>query len=895
MKKIASFFVFILACLILLLGITPLFFVGRVTEIVETQCDQNLEASVDFSDLSLNLFRHFPQLTVTLTGLQVTGVDTFRQDTLVRAEKIRLVVNLASILTEEGVTIKQIDLVKPAVNGIVLKDGRANWNITKADTSQQTEGDTSAVSIALKKITIEDAHIVYDDRQSGMVAVIDRWTGTLKGNLSSKRTRIETSSLINAVSFQYGGINYVEKLNLDADVAVEADFEQSRYELSTNRILLNEIPLSFNGYVQLPDTSTIRMDVALDAKEVTFKQLLSLVPALYKNKFKSLRASGDLKLSASIKGDWTGDDYPAFNLGVSVKQGTINYPGLPASITDVFVDARLNHTPGSLDKTTFSVNRFHLSMAGQPIDATLHLATPLSDPAVEASLKGTLNLASVKTVYPLEEGQDLKGTLHADIQVAGRLSSVEKKRYNEIKASGGASAKAIQYKQAEGNPIQIDNAALALTPAAVKLESFNLKWGRNDLSASGLLENYLLWLMDKGVLAGQLEIASSYLNLNDLMADVSKQSDTPDAKTSTAESDTSQLTAIDVPTTMNLALKARVGTLTFSKLVLEQFNGSLLVKDGRIVMDNIKAYSMGGTMGVNGYYTMVTPEHPLVDLALQLNDVSYGKTANSLSMIQELAPIFNKIQGTYSMNLKLNAAMDNHYKPLMDKLSAQGRLQSNNLKISGVKVFDLLATTLKQPSLGSWSPKNVDVAFTVNDGRIKTSPFTVKVQDVNLLFEGSSGIDKTLNYAVKATLPERLAVQGLSVVNGSIVGTFDKPAIKMDMAGLARQAAKGVAEKVVKQLTGGTIDQQVSKAKEALEKQAAELRAQAKAAGEKLIAEAGKEGDKLIEKASNPVLKLAAKTAADRLKTKAREEAAALEAAAEEKIKAMYKEQGLKP
>lgn len=893
MKKKVRFFVFLFACLMLVLGVTPLFFVGRVSQIVETQCNKNLDASVKFNNLSLNLFRNFPQLTVTLSGLQVTGVDTFRQDTLVRAEKIRLVVNLFSILTKEGVTVKQVDLVKPRINCVVLGDGRANWNIMKPDTTKNAGGDTSVVHIALRKVTVKDARLVYRDKQSGMDVTIDRWFGTLKGNLSSRQSRVETSSLVNAFSFRYGGVSFVDKAHLDVDGVVNVDFEHSRYDLASNRIVLNNMPLSFKGFVQIPDTSTIRMDLMLDSKDLTFKQLLSLVPALYTNKFNTLNAAGNLQLSARAKGDWKGESYPAFNLKLSVKNGSFNYPDLPAAVTDMFVDVQMGHEPGSLDKTVLNVNRFHMAMAGQPVDATLHLATPLSDPAVDASLRGTINLATVKNFYPLGKGKDLKGTLKADMHVAGRLSSVEKKRFNEIKATGGASATAVRFKQEDGSLIRIDKAALTLTPAAVRLESLLLNWGRNDLQASGSLENYVLWFMNKGALTGNLNVSSTYLNLNDMMAKGTETAHAAKNKATTVKTDALPLTAADVPKNLDLTLRSNIKKLLFRKLVLENIDGTVRVKAGRVSLDNIKANSMGGTLGVNGFYTMLTPEHPLIDVSVNLQDVSYRQTATSFSMVRELAPVFEKIQGTYSMNLTLNAAMDNHYNPLLNKLSAHGRLQSSNLKLSGVKVLDLLATTLKQPSMSTWSPKNVDVAFTVNNGRIKTAPFTVKVQDFGFLFEGSSGIDKTLDYTVKATLPERFSALGASVVNGTITGTFDKPSITMDLASLARQTAKGVAEKMVKQLTGGTVEQQVGKAREAVEKQAAQVRAQARAAGDKLIAEAGKEGDKLIEKATNPVLKLAAKAAAERLKTKAKEQAAALEVAAEEKVKALYKEQGL--
>jgi hypothetical protein len=190
-------------------------------------------------------------------------------------------------------------------------------------------------------------------------------------------------------------------------------------------------------------------------------------------------------------------------------------------------------------------------------------------------------------------------------------------------------------------------------------------------------------------------------------------------------------------------------------------------------------------------------------------------------------------------------------------------------------------------NLRSLAPKNVDIGFHIENGRIHTKPFQVAIQQTLLKFEGSSGIDKTLDYDVMATLPASMASMGLTTLKGSIGGTFDKPTVKLDLEQVAKQAAVGLADQLLKKTTGAGIDEQAAKAKEALEKEAAAIRAKAKAAGDKLIAEADKEAQRLIDKASNPLLKAAAKASAEQLKKEAAKKAADLEAKAEAEIKAL--------
>jgi hypothetical protein len=130
-----------------------------------------------------------------------------------------------------------------------------------------------------------------------------------------------------------------------------------------------------------------------------------------------------------------------------------------------------------------------------------------------------------------------------------------------------------------------------------------------------------------------------------------------------------------------------------------------------------------------------------------------------------------------------------------------------------------------------------------------------------------------------------MSYQGLSKINGTIGGSFDKPTIKIDTESLVKQAVSSLADNVLKKATGKTVDESVKAAKEELNKRASEIRSVAKAKGDSLISAAEREGNKLIDKANNPVLKAAAKVSAEKIKQAAQKKAAEIEAKAEEEIK----------
>ncbi|HEV2086436.1 MAG TPA: hypothetical protein VGR09_15275, partial [Gemmatimonadales bacterium] len=75
MKRLLTILCGVIALLLVLLLVLPLLFRDRIAQRVKTAVNQNVNARVDWSDIGLSFFRHFPNLTLTLDGLTAVGVE----------------------------------------------------------------------------------------------------------------------------------------------------------------------------------------------------------------------------------------------------------------------------------------------------------------------------------------------------------------------------------------------------------------------------------------------------------------------------------------------------------------------------------------------------------------------------------------------------------------------------------------------------------------------------------------------------------------------------------------------------------------------------------------------------------------------------------------------------
>ena len=72
-KKIVKITGISLISLIALAFVIPILFKKQITNLVKNQINKSLNAKVDFKEVSLSLFRHFPKISISINDLSVVG------------------------------------------------------------------------------------------------------------------------------------------------------------------------------------------------------------------------------------------------------------------------------------------------------------------------------------------------------------------------------------------------------------------------------------------------------------------------------------------------------------------------------------------------------------------------------------------------------------------------------------------------------------------------------------------------------------------------------------------------------------------------------------------------------------------------------------------------------
>ncbi|MCC6583068.1 MAG: AsmA family protein [Chitinophagales bacterium] len=830
MKKFLIGFLVFFVILIVSAVAVPYFFKDKIIAKAKEEISKQVNAKVDFSDIDLSLLkniRNFPNIALGIEDLTITGIAPFEGDTLLNIGSTNASLDLMSVIKGEQYKIEAISLEDATLNAIVNKEGFANWNILKPSI------DTTAskpFALALNRLTLDNINLYYDDLKGGTSLKIMNLNHKGKGDFASEILDYTSSTAIEKVSFSQGLITYLKEATLNLESSVNIDQTQHKYAFKENKLILNRLGLLLNGFIQIPDSTKTVMDISFNADKTDFKSLLSLIPAVYSKDFKDIVASGILKLDGMAKGTLEGDSYPAFALNLKVDNGKFQYPKLPTAVTDVFIDAHINNPGGSLDKTLINVPDLRLRLANEPIVAKLKVATPISDPNVDLSAKGKINLADVQKFYPLEGVQKLTGNANVDLTVKAKKSDVDAKRYQNIQAAGNISANGIEYASKEvPKPVSVSNLLLNFTPQYVDVPQCIAKIGNSDFDIKGKLENVIGYVLSKdAVITGNVNIVSNKIDANEFLPDSSSASK---SKAQQAKE------VVRVPKNIDFTGIATVGELVYDKLNIKNLNGKINLKDEQLNLNNLTANLLGGSATVSGFYNTKT-DIPTGNLAYNIQNFDVQEVYKFVGTMQKAAPIMKYVNGTFGSNMNMQMAILPDLSPDLKTLNGTAGFKMPLANIKGVPALQKIVEQTKLKQLENLRIENLDIKTTVANGRILVAPFETKVNNLKMVVSGSQGIaDQSMDYTVAIDVPWKELGQASSFAQGLLAknpipklnnmvpeiirinlkvgGTFNKPTVNVGKPDAT--AGNATLKDAVKEQAQQQIEQVKEQAKQTLD------------------------------------------------------------------------------
>lgn len=720
-------------------------------EVTTTETEGSVSFGINSFSVSKGDFIYFDQSSKVFTqlnGINISGKGDFAEDIFDLVSKGKVDATTFAYDGTEYVTNKSLtmDLVMSMdlpnmkftfkENEFLINEFplAANGSFTMFDDAYGMDLSFSSPSSEFKKIfsLIPGAYTEsFDDiKAAGNVS----FSGLVKGQYSD--TEMPAFNL--NLNIENGSVQYPdlpEAIN-NIQLALNIDNPNGVIENTVVDLMKMHVDFGKNPFDARLKVANLK-DYPIDADvrgTLNLKDLNSMLP------IEGLVLDGILTLNAKANGKYDSIQsiIPTLDITMNLKDGLVQSTEFPIPLEKINVLAEVLNPTGKMKDTKINVSNMDFMMDGQPFQAKLMLQNP-DNFEWDATAKGTIDLEKIFKIYPME-GVQASGVITADLSSKGRMSDVENERYQNLDTKGVLKVNNLLYAdEAMGKTFKISSANTSFDKNNINLSELNGSAGETNFSATGKIENYLGFALNEGKLKGNLNASADVLNVNEWMTESEEE---------VVDEDGEPMQVVRVPENVEFNMNASVDKVIYNKLELKEVKSGLVVKEGKVSLENANMKTLNGTVGLQGSYDS-KPEKPLFAFGFKVKEISIPQSFQSIEMIQKLAPIAEKMQGLLSTDFSMAGALGADMMPDYTTLSGSGVLQLLQASLDqDSKIVTGLTSLTKLQKLSTSTLDRIKMSAEIKDGRLFVKPFDVKLGDYKTTVAGSTGIDGSIDYTL---------------------------------------------------------------------------------------------------------------------------------------------------
>jgi AsmA protein len=433
--------------------LAPLLFKDKMAEIARNTAQKALRTEVGFSGLELSFFRHFPNLTLTLSGLTLKASPPFAGDTLVMARDISFGINLGSLFGGP-VEITRLYINKGRIVLQYNERGASSFDIFQpsADTSGSDTARAGIAKFQIEHIALIKTDFIYSDPSIPLKVVARGINYHGKSLLNNDILHLTSRVKIDSLDCIYNHVAWIDSKPVTANLTTRINLSSLEIKFDKNDFRIREVPFEFRGefsfrkkgydlflslfsmlgeeYISgsvrlisgdnlwLFAMTDINLNLepwtkALGIRDVALKGLFSM----------KLKAQGEFRTGQNPRSrepDTIPLSIPDITLSSKLVNGYFRYKQLPEPLTGISFVLDLSTTGNDYHNLKIRLEDLKASFLKNRVEGFFRL-DGVQDLPLETNLYTTLNLEELKQVVPLDS-LDLKGRLELNLFSKGKFS-----------------------------------------------------------------------------------------------------------------------------------------------------------------------------------------------------------------------------------------------------------------------------------------------------------------------------------------------------------------------------------------------------------------------------------------------------------------------------------------
>ncbi len=418
-----------LGSIALILYISPYFFKDTINNGIKEVSKSYVKTKVDFQDLDISFFKHFPNLTVTLTNSSVKGNSPFQTENLIDAKEIGLGVDITSLF-DEKIIFNTLYIENANIHMKIDSLGRNNFDILVSEEKSKEENDSN-LALALQNFRISHSNFTYDDQLSKTHLKLDdlEYDGLI--DLTKDILSLNAKTEIKNSLFRLDKDTWVKNLPLKGKINTKINIDQLGFYFTDNPLVLGEFPFNLQGSLKMPNEQQV-YDLKITTKNADLKAIPVIIPEAYQEYAKQVEMKGKADLLFTMKGilNASKKQNPDIHIETNINKGSFNYQKSSSPINNLSLTSVIDMPALDPNRLKVKVDELDFSLLNGYTRTNFIFengATMFS----EGKIDSNINLEALKNATGYQK-IDAKGNLKLSGNWKGFISTNTKKNLEKV-------------------------------------------------------------------------------------------------------------------------------------------------------------------------------------------------------------------------------------------------------------------------------------------------------------------------------------------------------------------------------------------------------------------------------------------------------------------------------
>ncbi len=741
-------FVLISLLLVAITGVVVVKFYGDDLEaFVLEQVNHRLGSKVEMEDVSVKVFRKFPNTSIVLREMTVWSSQNFQPgkfpspgaDTLLSAESVSVSFNLLSLIRGRYM-IRQVDIRNGILHLYTDERGESNYQIFGE--SERTSRQDPFVN--LNQLQIQGFRILLHNQAKGITSTGHLDKLELNGRFSREQTQIRGLMEGTLDEITNKGVRYAS--NREVLSRIHLTVNDSLYTIRSGQLQIDRISADMDGRFTILPEEGVELDLYASARDLEIHEVLDLFPSEVSSPLKGIHGGGHLQLYTRITGRASSTINPKVEADFRTSNANLSWDRFPFSLRSLNLAGTYSNG-GAFSPVTTSIRIQELSaLIGKDQLSGRGSINNFYDPVFSFELEGNIHPEQWIRWYDSIPLRKASGRMISDLQISGSYNRSQPRgeRFLALDIGGRLELEEVGFL-ISGTPVPFSgiNGSLVIDNDFWE-PSFTGMYGNNDFSVSGSGLHLLSFLLkqDRELIAS-VRFNSGNLDLQEVL----------DALPGHGKRVRRE---IRFPENLDLRLEFIIDELHKEHFHAENVRGIALYNSPAFRVDSMVMQTMEGTL--RGGFAISQDGAGMITASVSagMYNLNIRELFHGFDNFGQQQVTHQHLRGTVSGSSLFSADFKPDFSILTPSIISENELVIRNGELYDFTPLMALSRFIAVEELQQVQFETLENTILIRENRVIIPMMQIESNALNLTASGTHGFDNHYDYRIRLKLSELL-------------------------------------------------------------------------------------------------------------------------------------------